>query len=312
MERDEFVNALIMVLFFLVLMTGREMGKIYSQFHEVSQLSIIFDVKEEELAGFVRKTLTGGDDDLEIGLIISLPSARSIEGHVTTMPDYVRRWFISVVVSPIVVRQPEVSDVELQLWVEDELMLSKTFPFEREKVAYLRFLERTINITIEDSEKFRRVIQKSSKLYGGEVELKFTGHVLAHVLFLKKWLPFFTMRYPLMKAPHLEFLSSNWTDTNGLSLEQTSIDRDIFISAHLRNPMRVHSIWENVSATIYYEGSDEPIFTIQKEIGVAPGTVGTYVFLVSIEKPGIYRYVLETPEGFRWDESSQLEVNPVG
>ena len=312
MERDELINVLIVAIFFFVMLAGREVGNIYSDFHEVSQLSIIFDVKEEELARFVREVLTGGDADLEIGLIISLPSARSIEGHVTTTPDYVRRWFISVTLSPILVRPPEVSEVEVQLWVEDELMLSESFPFEREKVPYLRLLGRSINITIEDSEKFRRVIQKSSEQYGGEVEFKFTGRVLTHVVFLEEWLPFFTMRYPLVRAPHLEFLSSNWTDTSGQSKGRMSVGSDAFISVHLRNPTRVHSIWENVSVAIYHEGSDEPFFTFQKEVGVAPGTEGTYIFPVSFEDPGVYRYALEAPEGFYWDESSWLEVYPVG
>ena len=65
-ERDELVSALILVLFFFMVLAGRELGDIYSSYKEVSQLSIVFHVKEEELAGFVREVLAGGDADLEI------------------------------------------------------------------------------------------------------------------------------------------------------------------------------------------------------------------------------------------------------
>jgi len=310
-ERDELVSALILALFFFMVLAGRELGDIYSSYKEVSQLSIVFHVKEEELAGFVREVLAGGDADLEVGLAFSLTGARSIEGLVPQVPDYVRRWFISVTLSPILVKQAEVSEVEVQVWVEGELMLEESFPFEAEGVPYARLLGRNLSLAIEDAERFRRVVREASERYGGEVEFRFTGLALVHVRFLKVWLPFFTERYPLVRAPHLGLLSSNWTDADGLPVTRVSVGRDTYVSVHLRNPTRVHSIWEDVNVTIYRAGSAEPVLTRIKEAGVAPGTTATYVFPFSPEEHGVYRYTLEAPGGLRLDESSRLRVDPA-
>lgn len=310
-ERDELVSALILVLFFFMVLAGRELGDIYSSYKEVSQLSIVFHVKEEELAGFVREVLAGGDADLEIWLAFSLTGARSIEGLVPQVPDYVRRWFISVTLSPIIVKRPEVSEVEVQVWVEGELMLEESFPFEPEGVPYARLLGRNLSLAIEDAERFRRAVREASERYGGEVEFRFTGLALVHVRFLKVWLPFFTERYPLVRAPHLDLLSSDWMDADRLPVTRVSVGRDIYVSVYLRNPTRVHSIWEDVSVTIYRAGSAEPVLTTIKEAGVAPGTTATYVFPFSPEEHGVYRYTLEAPGGFRLVESSRLRVDPA-
>lgn len=308
----EIVGILQIALLFFALLVGRELGNVYSTQHEVSQLSIGFVVEEEELAGFVREALAGVDADLEVGLAFSLPTAVDEEEPVTRVPDYVRRWFISVTLSAIVVQQPEVSDVEVHMFVEEEPMLSATFPFPREKVPYMRLLKRTMALRIEDPARFRSVVQKASDRYGGEVEFKFEGRTLAHTLFLKTWLPFSTTRHPLVRAPHLEYLSSNWTDTEGNPIMQMPAGRDVFVSVDLWNPTRVHSIWENVTVAVYPAGSDEPVLSAQKEVGVAPGTAATYVFRFSLEASDVYSYSLEAPGGFGLgrDESPQLRVEP--
>lgn len=307
---EELVSVLQIALLFFALLAGREIGDIYSNYHEVSQLSIIFDVREEELAGFVREALAGGDDDLEVGLAFTLPAARSIQEPVTQVPDYVRRWFISVTLSAVVVQQPEVSEVEVQLWVEGEPILSEAFTFEREKVPYMRLLGRNLALQIEEEEKFRRIVQEASDRYGGEVEFRFTGRALAHVQFLKVWLPFFTTRYPLVRAPHLDYVSSNWTDMNDRPIHRIGVGDDVSVSVHLRNPTRVHSIWENVTLTVYRTGSEDPVFTVQKEVGVAGGTTATYFFPASLDEPGVYLYSVEAPGGFSisWEGSPQLNV----
>ena len=312
MTRDELVSLLQTALLFFALLVGRELGGIYSTHREVSQLSLGFVVEEEEIAGFIRDVLAGDEAALEVGLAFTLSSARGVEEPVTKMPDYVRRWFISVTLSAIVVQQPEVSEVEVNMYVEGEPVLTATFPFEREKVPYLRLLKRTMALQIEDPERFREVVREASELYGGEVEFTFKGQALAHNLFLKAWLPFSTKIYPLVRVPHLDYLSSNWTDTDGQTIRGIVAGRDIYVSAHLWNPTRVHSIWENVTVAIIPDGSDVPIKKFQKEVGVAPATEATYVFRFSLEEPGVYRYSLEAADGLSvgWDESPPLVVEP--
>lgn len=299
---EDLVSVLQIALIFFALLAGKEIGDIYSSYREVSQLSIIFDVREEEIARFVREVIAGGEADLDVGLAFTLPSAWSIEGTVTEVPDYVRRWFISVTLSAVVVQQPEVSEVEVQLWVEGEPMLTETFPFEREKVPYMGLLKRTMALRIDDTERFHKAVQEASERYGGEVEFRFMGQALAHVQFLKVRLPFLTARYPLVKAPHLDYLSSTWTDTDSSPISLIRVGEDTYVSMRLRNPTRVHSIWENVTLAIYRAGSEDPVLTTKKEVGVAAGTTATYVFRLSIEEPGVYHYALEAPGGFSIDE----------
>jgi len=310
MTRDELVSILQVALLFFTLLVGRELGKVYSTHHEVSQLSLGFVVEEEERAGFVRDVVEGFDSDLEVGLAFTLRSTQDMERPVTKMPDYVRRWFISVTLSAIVIQQPEISEVEVNMYVEGEPMLTAIFPFQREKVPYMRLLKRTMALRIEAPERFREIVQEASELYGGEVKFTFTGQVLTHNLFLKAWLPFSTTRYPLVRAPHLDYTSSDWTDTDGHPIRHTTVGKDTYVSVQLWNPTRVHSIWENVTVAIYPEGTDEPILTVQKEVGVAPTTTATYVFSFSFEEPSVYRYALEAPDGLSIgrDESPRLMV----
>jgi len=165
-DREELFAFLKLAMLFIVLILGREAGRIYSSYTEVSQLSIIFDVQEEELAGFVQDFMDGGDPDLQVGLMLSIPSAQSIEGHVTRVPDYARRWLFSVYLSAVVVRQPEVSDVEIQLWVEDEFLEEQAFSFVREPVPYSSLLKRNMSLSIGDADAFRGAVLDASERYG--------------------------------------------------------------------------------------------------------------------------------------------------
>jgi hypothetical protein len=284
--RDELVSFLKLALLFIVLILGREAGRIYSSYTEVSRLSIIFDVREEDLAGFIREFTSGGDPDLRVGLMLTLPSAQSIEGHVTKVPDYARRWLISVYLSAVVVRQPEVSDVDIRLWVEDELMAEQVFSFPREPVPYKALLK------------------------GGEVEFLFTGTVEAHLLWMRMSLPFFTLRYPLVTPPRFEILSSGWVGPDGAPVSEGRVGREVFVSVLFENPTRVHSIWENVTVAIYETVSGEPVDRITKMVGTAPQTAGPYVFPFTPEREGSYSYVIEVSGDVVWEGSASFMAGP--
>jgi len=311
---EDLVSVLQIALVFFALLAGRELGNVYNIYREVSGLSIVFDVREEELAGFVREVLAGGDPDLEVGLAFTLPSARSIEGPVTELPDYVRRWFISVSLSAIVVDQPQVSQVEIQLSVEDEHIMTETFHFERAGIPYRQLLKRNLSLHVGDVDRFRRAVREASERYAGEVEFRFTGQVLAHVRFLKVWLPFYTARYPLVKTPSLDYISSAWTDVEGKALNRVQAGEDVRVSVRLENPTRVHSIWQNVTVHMYSDDFEEPVQSVTKELGVAAMSKAIYSFGFSVEDPGVYLYTIEAEGGFSLEknESQKLVVEVAG
>jgi len=310
-ERDEVISVLFMVLLFLSVLTGREIGNVYNGYREISHLSVAFHLGEEEIAGYIRDVLRGNASELEAGIALTLPSFRNVEGTVTQLPDYARRWFISVSLSPIVVQQPEVSDVEVTLWIEGEAIQTSRFDFEREKIPVISLLERTVTLRIEDTEGFREAVTEASGLYGGEVEFRFTGQALIHVLYLKTWLPFSTTRYPLVKVPHVDYLSSRWTDVDGEPLTRFQTGRTAYVEFMTGNPTRVHSIHENVTVSIYREGAGEPVYASWKVASVAPGSEATYIFQFAPEEPGVYYYALEAVDGFELpeDASPRLTVD---
>lgn len=305
---EEVISALQIALIFFALLAGRELGNIYSTFGEVSRLSIVFDVREEELARFVREVLAGGDPDLEVGMAFTLPEARSIEGPVTEIPDYARKWFISVTLSAIVIQQPEVSQVDMQLWVENEHIQTETFYFERAGVPFRQLLKRNLSLHIEDVERFRQIIQAASELYAGEVEFKFSGQVLVHVRFLQTWLPFFTARYPLVKAPQLSYISSDWRDVEGNVIQKLETGGDAYVYIRLENPARVHSIWQNTTVRIFRDGYEMPVLSDTKELGVAAASAATYHFRFSMVDSGLYTYSIETVDGYGLENRSSQEL----
>ncbi len=309
-EVGELISVLFMVLLFFAVLAGREIGDIYSSFNEVSQLSFVFQLGEEEIAGYIRDVLKGTPSELGVGMALTLPSARNVEGVVTQLPDYVRRWFISVTLSPIVVNQPEVSDVEITLLVEGEAIQTRRFSFRRERVPYLVLLDRSVTFIIDDVDRFREAVMEASERYGGEVEMTFNGRALSHLLFLESWLPFSTTRYPLVKVPHLDYVSSRWTDLDGQPVSRLRAGETAIIQFKTSNPTRVHSIHENVTATVYMESSGEQVYRAWKVTPVAPSSTATYFFQFTPEAPGVYYYSLEAADGFKLaaDASPRLLV----
>ena len=213
--------------------------------------------------------------------------------------------------SPIIVSQPEISDVEIRLLVEGREVHFQRFPSVKEKVPYISLLERSFYLNIEDVEGFKEVVREASDLHGGEVEVTLTGRALLHVIFLKDWLPFSTTRYPLIRIPHVELESSWWVDSEGRTKIHTQTGQTVLIQFRIANPTRVHSISENVTATVYKQGSEEPIYTSWKIAPVAPGTTATYVFQFTPEEPGVYSYSLEARDGLTLDktDSPRLQVD---
>ena len=310
-ERDELISLLFLAFLFSVLLVGKELGSIYNVYGEISRLSVLFQLDEGELAGYVENVLGGEEPDLNVGISLTLPSFRNVEGIVTEMPDYARKWLISVAVSPIIVRQPEISDVEIRLLVEGEEVHFQRFPSKKERVPYISLLERSFSLYIEDVEGFREDVREASDLYGGEVEVTFTGRALLHVLFLKDWLPFSTTRYPLVRIPNVELESSWWVDSEMRTKLKAQTGKTAFIQFRIANPTRVHSIYENVTVTVYKQGSEEAIYTSWKIAPVAPGTTATYVYQFTPEEPGVYSYSLEVKNGLKLDktDSPSLQVD---
>jgi len=309
-EGDDIISILFLALLFVAVLAGREIGGIYSSYEEMSQLAVVFQLGEEEIAGYVRDVLQGASSELQVGVALTLPSSRNVEGVVTRLPDYARRWFISVTLSPIVVIQPEVSDVEVTLLVEGEALQTERFGFEREKVPYIALLDRSVTFVVEDVDRFREAVETAAEMYGGEVEIRFTGHALVHLLFLDTWLPFTTTRYPLVRIPHVEYISSRWTDTDGRQIASQQVGRTAHVQFATSNPTRIHSIHENVTVAIYREGAEGPVYSASKTASVAPGTSATYVFQFTPEEPGAYYYALKALDGFelRADASPRLLV----
>ncbi len=96
---------------FYILLVRRKDNKVYFSFHEGSQLPIIFDITES--SGFAGEELSGEDTDREIELAFS-PTSMLIESHSGAMSDNVRRWFIGITLKPVITKQFEVSEKEVQ------------------------------------------------------------------------------------------------------------------------------------------------------------------------------------------------------
>jgi hypothetical protein len=194
----------------------------------------------------------------------------------------------------MLVRQPSVSDVELEMYVNEELILYDLFEFEKEKVSYLALTDREIVLEIEDLERFRGVMEEAANIYGGEVEVSLKGKVLAHLLWLESWLPFEVTRYPLLWVPSFEFVSSGWKSFDNVVIDKTDVGTNVYVSLMVNNPMRVHSIRENITCTIYDDQGNK--FMITKEISAAPQSSAEYVFLFNPEISGEFNYSIESTE----------------
>ena len=304
LERDELISVLFMALLFVAVLGGRELGNIYGSFQEVSKLTVILELDEEETATFLEEILLGENPDLEVGVALTLPSVTNVEGMVTRLPDYTRKWLISVTVAPVLVHPPEVSAVEIDIKVEDELIQTVAFDFGREKIHYLSYLDKRVPLVVEDPDRFKEAVLEASGRFGGEVMLTLTGRAQVHVLFLNDWLPFYTTRFPLVKLPHLEYISSGWTDLNGRPVTALQVGRGAQVAFETLNPTRVHSIHEEISVAIFQEDVDEPVHTDVKTASVAPDSTATYTFQFTPPEAGRYYYVLDAPDAFTVNASS--------
>jgi hypothetical protein len=242
------------------------------------------------MSGYLRDVLTGGTPDLGFGLSITLPAVDDETKLVTETPDYARRWLISVTLSAVAVRQPSVSDVELELLVEDEAFARETFTFPKEKVTYLGLVDRGVELRVGDAQSLRSTITEAAARHSGEVKMEVRGRVRAHLWFLETWLPFSTTRYPLVYVPHVLYGSSEWRALDGAAVSSVETGRQVMVSASFSNPTRVHSIRENVTCTIHRDGV--PVADVVKEVSVAPEGEAVYVFQYTPDEPGEYVYVL--------------------
>jgi hypothetical protein len=293
-ERSELISALSLVIIFLAALLGREMGNLYSSFEEMESLKVYFDVPEEELAGYLRDVLDGKEAYLDVGLTITLPSVSNEGEIVTETPDYVRKWLIGLTLSAVTVRQPSVSDVEMSLYVEGQPFLNEVFIFNKEKVSYLGLIDREIELKIGDLPGFRAELENAAIRYGGEVEVGFTGKVHTHLLWLSTWLPFSTKQYPLVSIPELDYVSSEWKNIESGSIGSVEVGQNVFVSIRVGNPMRFHSIYENLTCTIYIDNEMTPVAVEWKEISVAPSSSADYVFPFILDESGTYSYSIKS------------------
>jgi len=307
-QRDEIIGALTLVILFLSVMAGREAGNFYASYEEMKSLKVLFRVEEEELSTYLRGILEGGSPDLPVGITITLPSVEDGAELVTQVPDYARRWLISVTLSPIVVRQPSVSDVELELLVEGETIVSETLIFPKQKVPYLGLVKRDIDLRIGDVARLRTLIEAASDTYGGEVEVQIRGRARAHLWFLETWLPFATTRYPLVEAPFIVYEDSTWKSLDGSEVTETQVGQVAVVSVRLRNPTRFHSMRENVTCVFLRDGA--LVASVTKETPLTAGGRGVYVFQLPLEEAGEYSYELSLRDRviFSAGESPRLRV----
>ena len=67
-KREELIGLLQLVIIFTAILAGREIGNLYSTYREVSNLSVFLNVSEEEMAGYLLKTLQGEESNVTIGI----------------------------------------------------------------------------------------------------------------------------------------------------------------------------------------------------------------------------------------------------
>jgi hypothetical protein len=308
--KEELIGLVQLVIIFTAILAGREIGNIASSYGELNRMAVNLDFTEEAMSNYLRDAMQGKNGTLNVGLAVTIPGFTSTEGHVAQTPDYVRKWLISITLSPIVVTQPEVSDVHLTFQVEGHTIMNRTYPFTREKVGYITFVNRKLPLSIDDEATFKKLVSDAATTHAGEIEITITGRAKANVLFFETMLPFKTTRYPLILPPTLTLTRSGWETTSGSTT--TSKVRDLtFIAIALDNPTRVHSITQNVTCRIYLEGEETPVATITTVTTAAPGTRSTYDFNFVPSKPGTYIYSLDS-SGFSLasESSPRLLVNP--
>lgn len=307
-RRDEITGILILILLFISVIGGREVGNYYANYQEMTELKILFEVSEEELSRYILDLIEGGDPDLEIGLIITSSSADNAADIVTSTPDYVNRWLIGLTVSPVVVNQPEASGMELNMYLEDNLVEQASYHFDKQKISYISYTKRSFSLDIEDLEEFRRLVEESSKAHSGEVKVIFQGRVHVHLLFLDTWLPYTVTRYPLVSSPKLDYVDSVWRSYTEESISSLKINEPGYVLVEFRNPMRLHSLVENVTCSILKDDKIE--MNITKNVKIPPDSTGQYIFPFNLTKPGNYTYRIVSKAIFLAKGNRPLSVIP--
>lgn len=309
-RKDDLTSVLFMLILFVSVVGGRELGNFYSSYESLTDLKVVFDVEEEDLSRFLLDTLSGTETGLDVGYTISSKGVDNSVDIITTQPDYVRRWLIGVTVSPIRVNQPEASDVDFEMLVEDQLVDKDLYSFPREKINYLGLRDREINVDIDSVDDLREIVEESIIDYGGEVKVEFRGQVKVHLLFLDTWLPFEVTRHTLVRLPLIELTGSEWRSLEGTSIESLDVNQGGYVQVEVFNPTRIHSLREEYVCEFYKDGIDTPVNVVSKEVNVAPLTDGQYIFQFRFDEPGVYRYRLSSGDRvlIELDESTLLAV----
>ncbi len=310
-NRDDLRSVLFLLILFVSVVGGREIGNYLSTYEEMTQLKVLFEVTEEELSRFLIDSLEERDTSLDIGYSITSPRADNSIDIVISQPDYVRRWLIGVTVSPIRVNQPEASDVDFEMLVEDVVVDRALYSFPKERVNYLGLKDREIQVDIDDVEVLREIVEESAEKYAGEVKVEFRGQVNVHLLFLDTWLPFQVKRHTLVRVPYLDYEGSEWKRFDGASITSLDINEGGYVQVEVYNPTRIHSIREDYLCEYFKEGIDEPVLSVMKEVSVAPMTEGSYVFPFRFDEPGNYTYRITSGDRViaELDNSAVLVIN---
>jgi hypothetical protein len=302
-KRDEIIGVLTLILLFISVVGGREIGNFYASYQEMTKLKVLFEITEEELSRYFNELAMGEETDLEVGIIITRPGVDNSADIVTITPDYVKRYMIGLTVSPVVVIQPSASDVELEMLIENMSTHEAYYSYPKEKISFIRYTDRLLRLDFDDVDELLRVIEGASEKHGGEIEVTFTGRVHVHLLFLDTWLPFTVTRYPIIKVPHIDFVDSKWMSYTEGSVSKLDINEPGYVLAEFRNPTRLHSLREDVTCILYKD--DAMVFNLTKNVQLAPGTNGQYIFPFQLTESGDYTYIIKS-EGELLEEGNVI------
>ena len=307
-SRDEIKGLLLLILLFVSVVGGRWVGNYYASFQEMTELKVLFEVTEEELSSYVNSILLGSDPDLEVGIIIASSRMDNSANLVTTTPDYVNRWLIGLTVSPVLVNQPEASEVEVEMLIENTTVNQALFDFPREKISYIKYTDRLMKLDIEDKQAFNEAVTQATETYGGEVMITFRGRVHMHLLLLDTWLPFTVVRYPIVTAPYLGYVDSGWVSYENGEVSSVTSGEGGYVRVDFRNPTRIHSLSEEITCLMYMEGEEVPVVSYTKTVKVPPNTDGQYTFSFRFTESGVYTYRIVSGERVLVDMSPVLTV----
>jgi len=264
------VDALILTLI-ASLALGLPLGDLYRDHGEITRMSILLQVGEEESADYINRVLNGDEPEIEVGIGLLSPKYRMAQERVVEIPDYVRKRFLASAVEPFVYRIPKVSVIEVELLVEGEPMQAHTFDLGMEPL-HSELIYKNLNFTLEDPSHFREAVEESARLHGGEVELTLRGRARTHYVFFKSWLP-------------------------GLPIHKTVAGQTIYIDLRVENPARIHTLHGNVTAIIYEAGTMEEVHRIEKMMMLAPSSSSNHYFAFTPPRPGAYTYEFKGSDG---------------